>query len=380
MRKINLFIIFLLAMSAVAQPIVSPEVTADGSVTFRYSHPKAVTVRVRSDCLLRKPDNSWFGGKMGTAKMHRDSAGVWELTTPPLAPELYQYRFIVNGIYRHDPLNRDSAYVLLHQESIVAVGGNPQADLYVEPAAGTLRGHLDTLDCYDEEQQVTRRMVVYVPPVAVTENLPVVWLLHGISGDERVWTESGRAFQILDNLLAAGDIRPMLVVMPDCNVISKISPKKRTNLLRNMFCYPALQMGDFEKAFPRMHDFLMQHYGLTTDAGHRAIAGLSSGAKQAANIVRDNPGLFSVVGLFSPVLGKKQLPEATDSARYMVAVGRNDLFYKKGLRFARRLDKTGASYVLYESEGGHTWRSWRVYLTEFLISLFREESAGSVTE
>ncbi|MBR1807822.1 MAG: hypothetical protein IJ776_00330 [Paludibacteraceae bacterium] len=420
MHKINLIIILLpIVLGIQAQTIISPEVHADSTVTFRYSNEKAVTVRLRSDCLLRKPDNSWFGGKMRTQRMVCDSAGIFSLTTKPLEPEVYQYRFIVNGIYRHDPYNRDSAYVLLHQESIVAVGGNVQADLYVE-TADIPHGTIDTLLYYNEEQQLTRKILVYLPPyhtgytvetehivetapsdresvankehvqsqesvankehVVETEHVQslqeyddgginMLYLLHGISGDEASWIELGRVKQILDNMLSQGKIEPTIVVMPDCNVKNKLTPKHRTNLFRNILNYPILGKGDFEEAFPDMHRFVCGHYGLRPDKQHCYIAGLSSGAKQAANIVRDNPELFSIVGLFSPVLGKKQLPTSSQSAVWHLYVGKADMFYKNGVRQYDRLQNAGAQCTLTEQSGGHVWRNWRIFLTDFLTTL-----------
>lgn len=376
MRRISLILLLLLSLNISAQ-IVSVEVHSDNSVTFRYKADDVVTARVKSDCLLNKKDNSWFGGKMRTKRMHRESTGTFTLTTKSLEPEVYQYRFIINGIYRHDPCNKDSAYVLLHQESIVVVGGNPQADLYLD-RTDIPHGRIDTVSYYNATQELTRYILVYTPPAEAgglcqQDSLPVLYLLHGISGDEVSWLELGRVRQILDNMIYEGLTQPMIVVMPDCNVKNKLMPKRRTNLLHNMLNYAALQRGDFEKAFPDMHRFISENYKISHNRQNRYIAGLSSGAKQAANIVRDNPSLFSVVGLFSPVLGKKQLPSEPDSAVFHIYVGKNDLFYKNGCRFNRRLEKANVAHTFYEHEGGHSWRNWKIFLTEMLKVLNNEE-------
>ena len=374
--------------SAVAQQIKSPEVNSDGSVTFRYFAPDAGKVEVLCDCLLKNQDKTWFGGKMRSEVMEKGEDGVWQYTTNVLRPEAYQYRFIVDGNFLHDPLCKDSACILLHKESVVAVGGTPQADLYVESSPNMPHGRIDTVEYFDSVQQVSRMVLVYVPPVFpivadARQDVSVLYLFHGISGDECSWLETGRALQILDNLFIKRQIRPMLVVMPDCNVMNKIAPKRRTNLLRNMFNYPALQRCDFENAFPRLAAYVEKLY-LPGPITHRYVAGLSSGAKQAANIARDNPHIFSVVGLFSPVLGKKQLPKSKDDLpileeyglqpdthgqTYYVAIGKNDLFCQNGVNFITRLNNRQIPCVVFKNDGGHVWRNWRIYLTEYLIYL-----------
>ena len=357
---------------AYSQTIISPEVHADSSVTFRLYAPDAKRVQIESDCLLCKPDNSWFGGKMAKREMTKGDDGIFSFTTRPLIPEVYQYRFIVDGKKTHDPQNPDSTYVLLHQESIVAVGGTELADLYVTNV-DIPHGRIDTLDYYDEPQQVSRKVLVYVPLCTqTTDSLPVLYLLHGISGDERSWTEGGRLQQIMDNMIALQKTEPMFVVMPDCNVRNKLTPKHRTNLYRNMMNYPGLQRGDFEEAFLRMHQYISENYPVATERDQHFIAGVSSGAQQAANIVSHNTDLFSVVGLFSPALMKKKhLPPADSEIKYHIYVGQNDLFYNDGIRFARHLNARNITCTMHDTEGGHTWRSWREFLTDFLTLLSR---------
>lgn len=350
--------------------LASPQVLPDNRVVFRYYAPDARRVVLKSTCLRGKPDKSWFGGKTGRVRMRKDSTGVWSHTTDSLSPGVYNYRFVVDGKFVHDPLNPDSAYVLLHQESLVSVGGDFYANFCLEPQQGVPRGRIDTLVYYNEAQGVNRRVMVYVPQADSCQGpFSVLYLFHGISGDEAAWSEEGKVAQILDNLISQGMTERMIVVMPDCNVKRKLEPKRRTNLLRNMLNYPALQRRDFEKAFPGLHCFLCSRYCISDQKRHHYIAGLSSGAKQAANIVRDNPELFSVVGLFSPVLGKKQIPHEVDSTRFEVFVGEDDLFYKNGLRYASRLTAAGVECDLKDIGGSHDWRSWRLYLMLFLLDL-----------
>ena len=363
------------------QRVVSPEVPTDSTITFRLYAPYARHVKVESDCFMPgQRDNSWFGGHTRQHAMHKDSTGVWTLTTDPVVPEVYQYRFVVDGRKIEDPVNPDSTYVVLHKESVVAVGGNPQADLYVEPEADVPRGRIDTIYVYSPEQNVNRKVLVYVPPVR-QDSFPVLYLFHGISGDEATWLEVGRVRQIMDNMLAQGRMKPMIVVMPDCNVPNKLEPKKRTNMLRNIFNFPQLRMGAFEDAFVHMHNSICQQYPISALQENHFVAGLSSGAMQAANIARDRPEVFAKVGLFSPARMKEEQFEIHKNGKdacvrcadkqpvYFVCIGTQDYFYLDGKRLIRRLDKAGLTCIVHETESGHTWRSWREYLVAFVETL-----------
>ena len=372
-RKLEKTIIAVLfvVMNVQAQDITSPIIHPDGSVTFLYYNPDAKNVKVVSDCLRRRPDHSAFGEKTRTEKMTCDSLGIWSLTTRPLLPEVYSYNYIVDGTQIPDPSNADSAYVLLHKVSHFAIGGTERTNLYL-PAPADKRGHIDSLSYYSEQQGITRRLLVYVPNGCNEHTkLPVLFLLHGVSGDELSWLEHGKATCILDNLTAQGKIPPMLVVMPDCNVVRKIMRGKRTNILRNMFNYPALCRGEFERDFHELEDFVASRYNISPLRQDHAIAGLSSGARQAANIAKLQPDTFATVALFCPVVHRRQIPDSSDSV-YQVYVGTDDMFYNNGKNCYRRLKKNGVNGTLYETQGGHTWRSWREFLTVFLPTLFSE--------
>ena len=348
----------------VSRSILSPEITADSCIIFRLYAPNAKHVKVVSDCFV-KSDKSWFGGQMKQRKMRKCADGVWTYKTKKLKPEVYNYRFVVDGEWTEDPLNADSTYVLLHKESVAAVGGSEYADLYTEQHA-PLSGTIDTVEVYSEEQQVSRMVLVYLPYNARTDSLPLLYLLHGISGDETSWIEAGRVKQILDNMISQQLIQPMIVVMPDCNAMNKIAPKRRTNLMRNIFNYPILNMGDFEKAFPTMYQYILDRYPVKRERELHTIAGLSSGAKQAANIVRDYPYMFYTLGLFSPVVHREQLPTVGEDIRVFVFIGKGDLFYATGKDYAKMLKKQHTEYELHQTPGGHTWKSWRTYIIDFM--------------
>lgn len=197
--------------------VVSPQINEDNTVTFRYSGPNVIRVQVTGDFLppqkISTPNGEFE--VPGIAELTQNQNGVWEYTSAPLEPELYSYSFIVNGQRMNDPSNvyqiRDVATVT----SIFIVGGG-QADLY--KVSDVPHGTVSKVWYDSPSLGMRRRMTVYTP--AGYENngkarYPVLYLLHGMGGDEQAWMELGRASQILDNLIAQGKAKPMIVVMPE---------------------------------------------------------------------------------------------------------------------------------------------------------------------
>lgn len=343
----------------------------DGSVTFRYADPTAKSMKILLDCPLDREMTVVLKEGYYAAKMHRDSAGLWSYTTPPLSPEVYTYQFQRNGKPLLDPQNPDSIRVHGRKVNLFVVGGNPQNDLCI---CDSLRGRVDTLSFQSVNEAMPRRILVYVPAQYSEnqESYPVLYLLHGISGDEKSWVGRGRATEIIDNLITQGKAKPMIVVMPDANPVCLISQKEHMTLLKTLLRYSAWNKMEFEKAYPEMDAFLASKYRFSTQKGGYAAAGLSAGARQVANLANMYDSTFSALGLFSPVVGCAQLPK--DHFTYFwIGCGTSDIFYNKNIRFCKDLQRVDARYTMYESPGGHTWRNWRVYFTEFVQTLFRQE-------
>ncbi|NJO69884.1 MAG: esterase, partial [Bacteroidetes bacterium] len=185
--------------------IISPEINANNSVTFRFIAENAKEVKISGDWL---PADGW---KPGTAAMTRGEKGVWTYTTDVLPSELYSYSFIVDGIRCTDPNN---VYLIRDVASVtnVFIVGNGQADLYKVNSVphGTVARRW-----YDSPGNGNkRRLTIYTPAGYETskEKYPVLYLLHGMGGDEEAWIALGRTAQILDNLIAQGKAKPMIVV------------------------------------------------------------------------------------------------------------------------------------------------------------------------
>ena len=236
-------------------------------------------------------------------------------------------------------------------------------------------------------------MTIYTPPgyESSKQNYPVLYLLHGMGGDENAWTELGRASQILDNLIARGAAKPMIVVMPNGHVIIDAAPgetadgfyKPNTFRLRGGFA------GEMEKSFPDIIQFVEKNYRVKADKAHRAIAGLSMGGLHSIAISANYPNTFDYIGLFSAATPQEnekievyhnldqkfKLQKENGYQLYWIGMGKTDFLYQNGTLFRNKLDEIDMKYTYYESQGGHTWRNWRIYLSEFAPLLFKEKES-----
>ena len=336
----------------------------DGSVTFIYNNPKAKKVKIYCDCRLHIESKSVKRENYHKAKMKKTNDKIWYYTTPPLAPEVYTYHFSVDGEMVPDPLNSDSVRVRTDKLSVFVITGTSQSDLYI---SDTLSGKVDTLSYENPYGGKIRNLFVYTPPqyyIDTTLNYPLLYLLHGLNGNESAWNDRGRATQILDNLIKNNKVEPLILVMPDANPECLISQKEDVGLMKNIFLYPTWNKLEFENAFLGIDSFLSTKYRSFDIKGGRAVAGLSAGAKQAANLANMYDSTFKYVGLFSPVVRKKHLPKDNYS-KYWIGGGTSDLFHYQINKFRKKMQRRHIPYTMYNSMGGHTWRNWRVYLTEF---------------
>ena len=375
--------VLLMPVAALAQQalwggpkLLSPEIHENKTVTFRIKAPKAVKVQVLGDFLSK-----------GVADLVENKEGVWEYTTPePLAPELYSYAFVVDGLKVNDPNNvymiRDVATV----NNIFIVGGE-RADLYMVNKVP--HGSVSKVWYHSPSLGIDRRMTVYTPAGYETsgKRYPVFYLLHGMGGDENAWSELGRAAQILDNLIAQGKAEPMIVVMTNGNADLEAAPGESslgympptTRLGKTM-------EGSFETHFPEVVKFIDKNYRTKANKKNRAIAGLSMGGFHSLHISKQYPDMFDYVGLFSAAImpgknatspvykdmeGKLKLQFAKKPALYWIAIGKTDFLYKANREYRKLLDEKGYPYEYFENEDGHIWRNWRIYLTEFTPKLFK---------
>jgi enterochelin esterase family protein len=360
--------------------IVSPQIHDDNSVTFRLNAPDAGEVKLSGDWM---PAEGWTPGSVA---MQKGDNGIWSFTTAPLEPELYSYSFLIDGFRTTDPNNpfliRDVANVM----NIFIIGGE-QADLYKvnDVPHGTVAHRW-----YNSPGlKMDRRITIYTPPgyENTSEKYPVLYLLHGAGGDEEAWITLGRTAQIMDNLIAKGKAKPMIVVMPNGNVIQDAAPGEgNQGFYKPQFMIPKTMDGTYEANFTDIIKFVETNYRVKTEKAHRAIAGLSMGGFHSLHISRYYPNTFDYVGLFSAAILPNQnavhevyqnfdetLKQQMENgyALYWIGIGKTDFLYDANKQYREKLDNLGMKYIYRETEGGHIWKNWRIYLSEFVPLLFQ---------
>ncbi|TDQ16666.1 enterochelin esterase family protein [Algoriphagus boseongensis] len=371
-----------------AQNIISPEVNEDKTVTFRLFAPNATAVQVTGDFLptvkMETPRGPMDGP--GKADLTKGENGVWEYKSQPLGPELYNYSFIVDGFNTTDPSNPFLIRDVASATNIFIVGGG-HADLFMVndiPHGSVTRRWYDSPGL-----GMDRRITVYTPPGYETskDSYPVLYLLHGAGGDEEAWINLGRTSQILDNLIAQGKAKPMIVVMPNGNVIQDGAPGEGSkNMYKPQFMIPKTMDGTYEGAFEDIIKFVESNYRVKADKSNRAIAGLSMGGFHTLHISRYYPNTFDYMGLFSAAIMPREdatgkvysnfdetLKKQMDNGYklYWIAIGKTDFLFAANKEYRDKLDAMKMPYEYVESEGGHIWRNWRVYLTQFTPRLFQ---------
>ena len=357
--------------------VTSPEINADKTVTFRVRAPKAITVQVTGDCIEGR-----------TANM-TEKDGVWEYTTPaPVAPEMYTYNFIIDGQRTLDmnnvAVNRDVASLT---NILLVTEPGARSDLYA--VHDVPHGTVSRIWYHSDYEGINRRMTVYTPAGYETsgKRYPVFYLLHGIGGDEEAWITQGRTAQVLDNLIAQGKAQPMIVVMTNGNIAMEAAPlETSTGYNVPSMGLPKTMEGSFETAFPEIVKFIDKTYRTIPQKRSRAIAGLSMGGFHSKFISQNNPDMFNYIGLFSAAIGvtdanispiyqdnDKKLATlfSKKPALYWIGIGNEDFLFNNNTDYRKFLDEHHYPYTYMETGGGHIWRNWRIYLTEFVPLLFK---------
>src|SRR5712671_4120047 len=364
-----LFYVFGFASAAFAQtapaPVVSPEVQSDNRVTFRLRAPNVKEVALSLE------------GAPKDLTMQKDEQGVWSVTTEPLTPDFYGYAFVADGVHLIDPSNPLMKPNLLNTTSQVHV---PEASLPWEVGDvphGEVHHHFYKSAVVGDQ----RDFYVYTPPGYDTRGkqaYPVLYLLHGFSDDASGWTAVGRANVILDNLIAQGKAKPMLVVMP----LGYGAPEVLTRGF-GAFRDRALTDRNFDRfreallteVIPRVED----EYLVIKDRNSRAIAGLSMGGSESLLTGLNTLDKFGWIGAFSAggitEEFDREFPAAdAKSAEQLrllwIACGTDDRLIDINRKLRAWLAGKNIKHVDIETPGAHTWMVWRRNLTEFSSLLF----------
>jgi enterochelin esterase-like enzyme len=352
-------------------PLRSPVVHTDGSVTFHFRAPHAQQVLLARE-----------GAQPVAAE--KDDQGVWSITTAPLPPDYYGYSFIADGVHLIDPLNHLLKPNLISTDSMVHVPGPSSLPWELNDVPhGEIHHHFYKSAVAEDE----RDYYVYTPPgydPAGKQTYPVLYLLHGFSDDASGWTAVGKANVILDNLIAQGKARPMIVVMP-----LGYGTMDFVQAGWNAWSNTELRDRNFKKFTEALLTEVMpkveSEYHVTKDRNARAIAGLSMGGSESLLTGLNHLDKFSWIGAFSsgglpedfaadfPSLG----PQAQDAKTILqlhlvwIACGTDDNLIKLNRSLRAWLKSNGVQHTAIELPGGHVWMLWRRNLADFAPLLFR---------
>ncbi len=360
--------------------VTSPEVAADRKITFRVLAPEAKAVRLAGGDL----PNLGQGG----AELKKGDAGVWEITVGPVPAGAYRYSFNVDGLTVVDPRNSATSESNGNTWSLVYVPGSEISDTRDVPhgAVAEVTYKSKSLDRF-------RRMHVYTPPGYERGDgkYPVFYLLHGAFDCDNAWSTVGRAGFILDNLIAAGKAKPMIVVMPAGHTAPfRFGPGGGFER----------QMGEFERDFREdVRPYIEANYRLLDGRENRALAGLSMGGAQTLNLAAANLEDYGYLGVFSSGVfgiaggGPGPAPQgptwvernkatlenkAAKEGLKLVwfATGKQDFLLGTSQATVKMLRDHGFDVVYEETDGGHTWDKWRDYLAVFAPLLFQDQPAA----
>jgi enterochelin esterase family protein len=351
-------------------------VRADRTVVFRLRAPDATSVKLNGDFLPAPPPVEGAPSAPAAAEMTKGDDGAWTVTVGPLRPAVYNYTFTVNGVRDIDPASPMVKLGDRSSESMFEVPGDKPAVYDIQQVPhGTVH-----INWYQSASLgVPRSIYVYTPPgyEKGKSKLPVLYLLHGSGDTEAGWVYVGRANLILDNLIAAGSAKPMIVVMPYGRPLPDVM------LVPSAGRGPAnaddLFAGDLLKdVIPNVEKL----YRVSAKPDDRAIAGLSMGGGQALRIGLAHLDTFRYIGAFSaaargnPEEAFKDFfadPAAANKKLklFYIACGKADGLFPGSKALADALEKHQIKHQFAPSEEGHVWRNWRNYLAAFAPQLFR---------
>lgn len=346
--------------------IVSPEVHPDGSVTFRFAAPNAIDVKLDRE-------------GADPVSMHKDDSGVWKVTTAPITPDFYGYAFVADGVRLIDPSNPLLVPNLLNTDSAVHVPGPASLAWELNDVPrGEIHHHFYKSAVAGDD----RDYYVYTPPgydASAKTTYPVLYLLHGFSDDASGWTAVGRANVILDNLIAQGKAKPMIVVMP-----LGYGTMEMVRAGWNSWGHEHLRDQNFAKFTEALLTEVMPQlegeYRVKIERSSRAIAGLSMGGSESLLTGLNHLDKFAWIGAFSaggiPGDFDKAFPgldaKANQQIRLLwIACGTEDHLITPNRNLRAWMKSKGVQHTDIETPGEHTWMVWRRNLTEFSSLLFQ---------
>ena len=372
-----------------AVELKSPDIHADNSVTFRVYAPKAVIVRLTGDFLPHHiADNNGYVTEVPIwVDMVEGKDGVWEYTTEPLAPELYSYIFRVDGLPYADPSNQFRKRDMTVWTNWFLISGKEGDTGYMYSTNKVPHGNVSFVWYDSPSLGMSRRMAVYTPPgyEKGKDKYPVLYLCHGAGGDETSWLEFGRAAQIMDNMIAQGKAKPMIVVMPNGNPMCAAAPGEWEAGLYQASMSGAPGPGmtgktGIPESFPDIMNYVEKNYRVLKGAANTAMCGLSMGGGHTFQTSNLYPDKIGYIGLFSGAMWIRNNPETEKQIEvlfskkpklYFVACGTADPIVRLSYDYVDYLKAHNYPCQVLWTDGAHTWKNWRNYLVVFGSQLFK---------
>ena len=334
-----------------------PKINPDLSVTFQVNAPQAESVALNL-------------GK--NYPMEKNADGIWEVTCDPQVPGFHYYSIIVDGVQLADPSSQ-LFYGTGKMSSAIEI---PEVGVDFYLPKDVPHGEIRMQRYWSELTQAWRTCYVYVPyeyEQKPDKRYPVLYIYHGAGEDETGWPIQGKMDNIMDNLIAAKQAVPMLIVSDRGE--ARIPGASMAGGPRGMFNFDNVDKLATEELIPMIDS----KYRTLTDRDHRAITGLSMGGFIAWSVGLNHPELFAYVGGFSGS-GMAQNPDAypaslNDQYKLLfISTGSEESpqMYSTVTNFRDVLEKNGVKHIYYESPGvGHEWLNWRRSLKEFAPRLFK---------
>lgn len=340
--------------------VKSPEFNEDGSITFRIWAPKASEVKLQCAALLADQSD----------KMERFDDEYWRITVKPARSGKFRYKFMVDGVQTPDPVNS----LTVGTSSVVLVHGEETDFFTVKNVPhGTVHRHF----YHNPVIEAVRSVSVYTPPGYFNnpdQVYPILFLFHGSGGTDESWFRFGHANVIVDNLIAEGKARPMILVAPFGHTVEP-----------GTFGWPFVQeQGDINQDFlDVLLPFIESYYRVSQNPQDRALAGFSMGGYHTLKIGLNNLEMFAHLGPFSWGGEKKFFeeqalvvfshPEQVNKQiqTLFIACGRDDFLYKRSQEMKTIFSELKIKHTFLDIDGGHDMETWRKFLYEYIQLLFQ---------
>ena len=347
--------------------VVSPDYHADGSVTFRCQAPNAKVVEL--DCQMFPQ----------ALPMTKDDKGVWSITVTPGKPDIYPYAFVVDGTKIADPNNMFIFPNEGFKYSLADVRG-PEPSL--QDIQDVPHGKVSYRFYHSNTCGIDRPLTVYTPAgynPNGNERLPVLYLIHGMTDTYETWFKVGHVNNIMDNLIAKGLAKRMIIVMPYANPYIE--------MMRQGLADRYDSMDTDRVAAEIINDvkpFIEANYKVKTSARDRAVAGFSLGGRQALATGLGHPKEFAWVCAMAPAIFGNEYETNFQNGTYVpvntlnknykliwLGTGTSDFLIDPSRGLDAFLTANGVKHTFYTPDGGHTWMNCRDYLTHIAQLLFK---------